>query len=285
MTNYTKINSVLPLINRAVRNEDSNLTLLSYAFDAYDLLPGSTSKKEEVQIYEVKNHKVQLCQDIETLNLVTHLSKKPSDSECNELNNCVTITSGEAQEEFNISEDNNPCAGNYAIAHKLFLDSNYYNNNYEPMKYIGNSSYVCTSCPNRFCHDCNETFSVDENKILWTSFKDGYICIWYDKRLVDEDGDYLIIDLTEVKKFLALYAELEHFRNRMYSKEQGVQSIVNDLEYKTTLWLKKARGAILKSGLNRNLIAELTTGSYNSRFFRMLPDKYRSKYEQNYNQY
>lgn len=275
MINYTKINSVLPLISKAVRQEDTNLNLLSYTLDAYRLIQGPTSMMEEVAIYEIKDHKVELCSDIKTINLVTYLNQ-PTDSNCE---NCLNIVAGESQEEYNLTDSTNPCAGNYAIAHKLYLSTDYYNQNFAPLKYVGTSSFVCSDCYNRFCHDCNETFSVDHNKVMWTSFKDGYVCVMYDKELKDDDGNFLIIDDMDVKKYLALYAELEHFRNRWYSHEEGAGSFISNLESKVNLWYNKSKGTLNKISINAPLLKEMTNGSYNARFFNMLPYNYRQRYE------
>ena len=279
MINYVKINAVLPRISNAVRQEDTNLNLLSYALNAYDLIASPVHKTESPNLYTVKDHKVQLCDDVIMINMATYMQGQPSDTECEGLNDCLNISSGTAQEEFNLTDSTNPCAGNYAISHKLFLASEYYNNNFYPLKYVGTSKFVCTQCVSRFCHDCNETFSVDENKVLWTSFKDGTICLLESKVMKDEDGDYLIIDDEDVIQYLALYAELQHFRNRMYSHEQGVISIVDRLESKMNIWYNKARSTIKKILLNPQLIGEITLNSRNNNFFKHLPDLYRDKTE------
>lgn len=281
MINYVKIDAVLPRISKAIRQEDTNLNLLSYALQGYDLIASPLHKKESPRMYTVKDHKVELCKDVIQINLATFMLTSPNQNQCEELNNCLNIQSGVAQEEYNLTDSTNPCAGNYSINHKLFLSSSFYNSNFYPMKYIGSSQYVCKSCFSRFCHECNETFSVDENKVLWTSFKDGTICLLESKVMKDEEGDYLIIDDEDVIKYLALYAELEHFRNRMYSHEQGSGQIVDRLESKVNIWYNKARSTIKKILLNPQIIGEITVNSYNNNFWRHLPDVYRDKTELN----
>lgn len=279
MTEYVKLNKVLPLISKAVRAEDSNLNLLSYALDGYNLLDSPSNTVETVKMFEVKDHKLELCNDIKTINLATYMYKNPNASECDSLTDCINITSGESQEEFNLTDSTNPCAGNYAISHKLFLNSSYYNNNFYPLKYIGTSSYVCSECLSRFCHDCNATFSVDENKVLWTSFSDGYICLWYDSVPKDEDGDFLIVNYPNVLRFLAYWAEYQHWRNRAFSKEEGTISLMDRMEMLVNRWYAKANGTINKRNLNSSLIKEIGVGGQNEKFFKMLPYNYRSKYE------
>lgn len=279
MTEYVKLNKVLPLISKAVREEDGNLSLLAYALDGYNLLDVPSQQLEEVNLFKVEDHKVQLCDKIKTINLATYMFKNPTSTECGALEGCLDIVSGESQEEFNLTESTNPCAGNYAISHKLFLATDYYNNNFEPMKYVGTSQYVCSNCANRFCHACNQTFSVDHNKVLWTSFKDGYICLWYNVVAKDEDGDFLIINDPDVLRYLAYWTELQHFRNRMYAHEEGTLSIVDRLEGKVNMWYLKAKGALNSKNLNVALISEITNNSYNAKFFNMLPYNYRSRYE------
>lgn len=268
MINYVKINNILPYVSKAVLEESSQEEILSEALRGYELLASRRQTKEQVFIYTVKDHKTELSDDTIIINSVYRTDNTLSD---------VYKKYCDCPETPEVTD--NGCVGNYAIAHKLSLDSPDFKNSFYPMKYIGISSYVCDTCVNMFCHDCNETFSVDENKVLWTSFKDGTLCVKAKVTITDEEGDYLIVDDEDVKKYLALHAELEHFRNRMYRHEQGVTGIVDRLESKSNVFYNRARSSIKKLSLNPQLIGEITNNSRNAQFFKFLPDNYRRKYD------
>lgn len=272
MISYTTINSVLPLISKSVRREDTVPNLKSYILQGYDLMPSISRNKEGILILQVKDHKAQLPKDVKNINLVTHMYNDPTADESANLTGIETRT---ITIDLSTSDETNLCVGNYILSHKLFINSDYYNNNFNPMKYIGTSKFVCTDCVNRFCHNCNNTWSIDENKVLHTSVKDGYVCIIYETR-VRVDNDFAIIDDPDVKYFLARYAELEHFRERSYSQENNAIYILDRLEAKVNTWYNKARSAILKTFLNKQLISEMLNNRYNARLYQNAPYIYRN---------
>lgn len=269
MIRYTSLESALPLVSRAVRRQLNKTEMLAWAYDGYEQLqiPGET--EPVVQLFEVKDHKVKLPMEVKEINLVTYLLNDPSEEELKELETC-NLTEEEIE---------GSCVGRYILAHKVFLESSYYNNNFFPLKYIGNAPYLCENCFNRFCHQCNETFSVDHNKILWTSFKEGSICVEYERDILDTEGYPKIVDIPEVKRYLAFYIEYEHWRNRSGESDVGANREVNNALSLMNIWYNKARGSVLLHQVDRRTISELTLNDFNARFFKMLPDNYRRKYE------
>lgn len=276
MIEYVDINAALPLVSKAVRSEDTVPNLISYMLDGWRLIYSPAHTEEGIIILEVKDHKVALPKDIKKINLATYMESNPDTGETEELtgieSRTITIDVSTTDEE------ENTCVGNYILSHRLFLLSDYFNNNYQPMKYIGTSPFVCTNCNNRFCHSCNETYSVDHNKILHTSFKDGYICLIYETE-IKKDGVYQVINNREVLYYLARYAEQEHFRDRAYSQETNAINIKDRIDREVNVWYNKARSAIKKLLINRPLLTELTTARFNARFLRDGGQVYRNRYE------
>ena len=167
------------------------------------------------------------------------------------------------------------------MGHKLYLYENFYStgcykNNFLPLVYLqGGQSFQCTVCPTRFINDISESFSVDHNKVMWTSFKDGIVCIDYDTE-VTECGDYLIVDVPEVKRYLSLYAQHEHWLNRMSSHEQGSDSKFQAIHMMLSNYYNKAYGALLLRGIDRRIISGITVDRHNVRFMRDLPELYKT---------
>lgn len=272
MINYTSINSVLPLVADSIRSEDNIPKLLSYILNGYRDIYSPVHTKEEVLLLQLKDHKTALPDSLRKINLVTYMSSDPNDDDSSNLEGIETQTV-----EINLAatEPDLQCVGNYILSHRLYLLSDYFQNNFEPMKYIGINKFVCTDCNNRFCHPCNYTYSVDENKILHSSQKEGFVCIIGESE-VKIDGVYQIIDHPHVKRYLAIFAEYQHIRNRMFSQEQGAMNIKRDLSQDLNIWYNKARTAIKAALLNRPLITELTIGRTNARFLKDAAYEYRS---------
>lgn len=260
MINYIDINAVLPSIAKTVREEDSIPNLLSYILEGYRLLDSPAHTEETVVVLEVKDHKTSLPSGIKKINFATYMSSNPTEEDESTITDVQSVTIDLAT-----STGSTECVGNYILSHRLFLLSNYFNNNFSRMKYVGTSEFVCTDCINRFCHDCSETFSVDKNRILNTSFKDGFVCLSYETE-VKRDGKFQIVDHPDIRYYLARFAELEHFRNRAYSQETNAINLMDRLEGKVSLWYAKANSALTKKLLNKSLIAELTTNRFNARF-------------------
>lgn len=160
----------------------------------------------------------------------------------------------------------------YPIYYKQFLNSTYFKNHYTPLLYKGNNSdLLCPSCPNKYSN-CQNVFSIDKNRILHTNINSGYLCIEYDTEMLDEEGNFLIIDLTEIKRYLAYYAEALHWRERAAVKEQSAANMAQDALTKAELYFKKSRGILLLSGINPQNVAAAQSDGYQK--YLKMPERY-----------
>lgn len=286
MTKYIPLSSILNFIPKGIRQEDTPDNLLSYALEYYRELKFPMQEESAIVVKPIDNHKVQLDDCIKNINVVNYLKSEPT-----------------CEEEYGVCDDNNldcePCeresAGyetrtnnicNYSLNYKLFLDSPYYNNNFFPLKYVGNTSYnlVCKDCPNRFFNYENNTFSVDKNRILWTSLQSGYLCIDYNTEIKNEDGEYLIVDEPEIKRYLAYASEYEHWRDRI-SYEVDNKNINREavVLQRANLYYLKARGVLAKKGFDANMNRAITfTETTNQKLIR-IPALYYNQYAEHYN--
>jgi hypothetical protein len=163
--------------------------------------------------------------------------------------------------------------------HEGFYNSQYFTSNFYPLAYRQGGFKYSDCCLNKHI-DCGDTFSVDENKVLWSNLKEGYICIDYETDMVN-DGTYLIIDNPIILQYLSYFAQSKHLENRSYLKEQGVAQILNNtsLNSKLSIWFNKASSYILRAGMDRRLFSEITNNRYNAKLLTFVPNNYRNKYE------
>lgn len=261
MTRYTPIESILNNFPETIRNEVGDSTLISVALEGYDLLGLPEQHETKIQFFEIVDHKVELPDDILEVDYVTYMASEPEDCDCESF----ACACGEPEALTFETRSNEIC--NYTINYKIFLDSALYNKNFKPLKYIGNSGrdVVCGKCRNRFCHNCNETFAVDKNRVLWCSLKEGFLCIEYVTRM-EQDDKLLIVNDPKIKRFLRLYTIANTLQNR--DLQEGNTKYIQYLREAETA-LKAAKGTRILRGLDANFISEIVfTQAANQKFLR-----------------
>jgi len=266
MTTYTPLNAILDrsYFPANLRKESNDDDILSYGLDAYRLLNLPLEYQRKIEVKEIINHNVELPSDIHDINLVTYLN---SDS-CvnNDSNNLMPIAHNE----------------NYNIFYKIWQDSQFYNERFLPMRNIGNSASIsCTTCNNSLLNKCSETFSITPAKSLMTSIKDGFVCLDYDAEIKDENGNFLIINTPEIKRYLGLYAQMQLWLERAAGKEEQAFSMYKELTRMTELAMRKARGIQIMKNIDIQTINKISgTETYNQKLVR-LPDLFYKKYATN----
>jgi len=262
MTRYVPIESILNNISETIRNEVGDTALISVALEGYDLLGLPEQHETKIAFYEIENNKVELPDEVLEIDYVTYMATEPEQCDCDSfLSSCSSAPEALPFE----TRSNEIC--NYTINYKIFLDSAMYQKNFKPLKYVGTvgKDVICGKCRNRFCHDCNETFSVDKNKVLWTSIQEGFLCIEYTARM-EENDRILIVDDPRVKRFLRTYAIANTLENRDLQ-----ESNTKYLQYlrQAEIALASAKGARILRGLDHNFISEIAfTQTYHQRFLR-----------------
>jgi hypothetical protein len=220
--------------------------ILSWGLDAYRMLKIPDQLKFKFQLFEIKDHQVQLPNDVKLINHVSYSSIKPTNTDCNDIELYIYDNTNDV----NPTSNQTHIVGDYAIAHKLFLDSTFYNNNIVTLFYNGvkNNLDICKTC--KVCFTCDNTYSIDINKVLWSPFKSGYLCIEYFTELKDDNEDFMIINTPEILRYISLYAQTQCFLTKASSKEEGAYQIYNNLLNQTEIAFKKAKGSELLKSIN-----------------------------------
>jgi len=250
MINYTSAQKVIPQLPAAIKENETITQLLSWIYTGYQGLEVPQANKQHCCIYDIKNHKTKLCSDVKNIISVTLYDEQQ-----------IPFTLDEYIEEDNLQNCNN----NYLIAHKLFLTSENYINSFLPMKYVGNmhTNILSKNCCNLYCNTCNNTFSIDENKLLTTNVKDGQICVVYNSHVRDDEGNMMIIDNVDVIEYLKSYVTVQHLRNRAL-REERIIGMLDRSEQNMNALYRKARGSSIMKSVNYKSLCELTTNSFNA---------------------
>lgn len=257
MTNYTSLESALRLIPRPLFEQANRLDFLSWMLDGYRELKLREENERKVKIFEVEDGKVELPQEIKEINLVSFLYRKPTNEDIYSLQSCVC----DQDETTTTTEDTNSVL-QYSLAYRMFLNSRYYNNNYIPMQYKGNSSsLLCRNCPNR-TSECQYVFTIDKDKMLYTNVTEGYICIDYDTEVVDENSIPMIPDSQDMKQYLAYYAQYRHWEERAAGKEESAPQMAERNLQKANIYFNKVKGSRNLRALDANTIASVRNDNY-----------------------
>lgn len=252
MNNFVSLRSLLTTIPRQIFNESEESDILFWFREGLRLLPSITATESKIEIFEIVDSKLQLPKYIKSINSVSYMYKEPTDSCIKSYEECV-YTEVE-------SEDLIPQVCKPQIYYKMFIDSPYYQNNYTLLKYAGqDKSLLCQNCPNLYCDNTNN-FVLTRDKMMYTNFNCGFVCINYDTEICDEFGNLMIPDIQEVHNFLQSYAIKRHLEERMFGKEEGINSMYQMYSQKSDIECNKARGVIMLRQINPNTIQSITDG-------------------------
>jgi hypothetical protein len=276
MTKYIPINAVLNYIPQGIREEDDEINLLMWVMQGLRITQISQRFERIVCLFDLKDHKLVLPDDVQEINCVSYMNKAPDEKCQAECNSCIvdpcvtakfpydpTAVLGEgiatSKCRCNICQEED-CCTHIQVNHRLFLESNFHSKNFMPLRYVGNQSKLCNNCVDSFSsNECKETYTVDIDLILTSSMQDGMLCIDY-FREPKRDGDYLIPDDEDLKRGLATYAEAMHWRNRRARKEQSTHNFYKDTIVEAETLLRKAKGKFKLRNLDVEFIKNLTFG-------------------------
>jgi hypothetical protein len=260
MTNYISLRSALAQIPKPLFTQSNESDFYNWMIDGLRLLPDIVQTEPKMQIFEIIDGKLCLPKEVKQINLVSWMYQEP----CQDDIGSFAICTSEPEAEPLDYNSTNICR--YTINYKLFLDSTYYNNNFVPLKYAGNISnpYLCKFSPNRFERHCAYMFTVDKNKVLWTSsgLPNGFLAIDYDAELLDDNDNILIPDYQEVKDYLVKYSLYKHWEERMSIKEESANQIFQKYQQEVEMAFKKAKGEILGRNLDADTVANINSGNY-----------------------
>jgi len=253
MKNYVPIDRILLNIPKPIRENAEDIDLLGYALDAYNLLDIVDRNEEVLKIIKVDKFKAKIPSDAKEINLVTYFTSSDDllEPECkpSSIDELTTMSSQTSME--------------------IFVSSALYQSKFFPLKFKGNSSNVCCSCPT-LQGSCPQYFSIDKNKNIVTSFETGYICLFYSRPMKDASGNYLIYDYPEVISYLAYSAAFQHAQDRMWRHEEGAVGLYERYMDLTDTWWKKSTGVIRLRNLDSTLIRSITfTNTPNQRLMRL----------------
>lgn len=262
---YTSIKSALRFIPRPLFQQSNEHDFLSWMLDGYRLLDLPSTVENTVKIYEIIDGKLELPLELKEINSIMYLDKEPTQEDLYSLQACVCNPESNANSE----DTNNPCQ--YTLAYRQFLNSPYYKNNYLPLLYKGNGEMLCSDCINKKVR-CNNYFTIDKNRMLHTNILTGYLCIDYSREMKSDTGEFLIVDLTEIKQYLAYYAMAKHWEERAMIKEQSAANLYQDALTKAEIYLKKSRSILIMRGISPHDISAAQYDGYQN--YLKIPEKY-----------
>ena len=259
MKTFVQLRSLLDSVPSALLEEDSEAAFMDRFVDGLKLLPNTIRYQEKVDVFEVIDGKVILPKNLKQINAVYWQSTDPSSNCISELESCCEEP-----------QDINDQVCRPMINFKLWLDSVYFKETFEVLKYVGTDKSLISNNCDCLNSSCAQTFVVTPQKIMYLSIEDGFICVKYEVPLCDDKNELLIPDSQILNEYLVSYAIAKHWENRMFTKESQAYSFYKEYNQKQALLFRQAKGALLLAEVNVQDLMEL-----NGQFLKyiQLPEK------------
>jgi len=239
MKTFVKLRSLLDSIPASLLEEDSEASFMDRFQDGLKLLPSTIQYEPKIDLFEIIDGRVQLPKYVKQINNVYWQSKDPSDECVSELETACAES---------LDQNDNICRP--TITYKMWLDSPYFNQTFEVLRYAGtDKSLIANNCE-CFTSRCSESFVVTPQKTMYLTIDEGFICVNYDSPICDEKGEILIPDNQLLNEFLVAYAISKHWENRMFTKETQAFNFYKEYNQKQALLLRQAKGNLLMREVN-----------------------------------
>lgn len=218
-----------------------------------------TNYERQVCTLIVKDHRTELPKDLKYIEAIAHLNGSVDEVvnhirntsierniERDDDNNVVTTTTVTT---IDVPTDIPNIDYIQRIQHlgvinnyKLFLESPVFSKNFQILRLTNrafSNGLHCSSCPN-LNSNCQDFYTVNPTRTLYTSIKDGVLCLSY-LRFAKVDGSYVIPDDPDIKKALAAYLKYRYWEDRMYEDPRMVNMYkMSQTEYEQLM--AKAKG-------------------------------------------
>jgi len=249
---YVPLDQVLNYIPRSIRDEEMNdARLKSYMLMGLRTINPDLDYRYKVALVEVENHRACLPEDLRKIEVITSFSHNINPYDLTDVQKCTCT-------------DEEPTTSNCKITlnHAMFLASAAFQQTYL-LSYIGqNVEMFCRDCPNIINRSCGESFSIDENNNILTSFEVGVLCVSYKAFVATADNKFMIPDNEKLKRALALFAEHQHLGDRVNLHEEGIFRVWQTKGIMAEMAMKAARGSLILSGTNADRISNVVKDSY-----------------------
>lgn len=278
--NYKPLRHVLNYVPVSYRREEDDVDQWkSWALQCLRKVNMHQRYVYDVALIDINNHKGQLPAGIKKISSIKVLYRDPTDGELASLNSCIaydsykdvledtdpttcetgekttttttvteTLPGGAEQTTINEKSVYSPSQQCCSLNVKLFVQSEYYNNCFKPMRFIGTTGadYFTKTCfdvvHDQYRRNDYWEFSLSEDGCLLTEFKTGSVCIEYTRELKDND-EFLAPDHPEqLWSAMAHYGMAHYWLNRTGYKEQGAMSMYKEHLAISSNYLREAKG-------------------------------------------
>jgi len=234
--NYVSIRSIFPYIT-IPRTEWSEDLAIEYAAQAYNTALGirSSTYDAKVALIKIDNYKGKLPKGYRKIESVAYMWDQPTISEVKGFDETTSTT-----------YTDNPLTDpdyTYNAEHISRIQSQGIVNNYNlytglwgaileqknftilrPLADPFTQHRHCTWCPN-LQSTCDDTYTLTKDGSIVTSIDSGYLCICYLSEPMDEDGELLILDDSDLQNALATYVMFKLWETKMHLHEQNAYNI------------------------------------------------------------
>lgn len=118
-----------------------------------------------------------------------------------------------------------------------------------PLDRYKSKFYLCEYSPS-LLRTCNDSFSPNPDGTITTTFEEGKVLYAYRKYPRDENGDFLIPDIPEIKRAIKAYLFMSYWQKLSFKDDQGAHGKYKDYAREWELAAANARGRQILSDAN-----------------------------------
>lgn len=229
---YVPIETVLNRVPKKVIDELGPERCLSEALFAYRELAIKDRVATYYTILEVTNFTVEVPAEIKSINRVWKTSTEKTSTICQD------------------SETTEDCIEKLNECQDCFEGE---------LDYIGNVNNMIN---NRYenCSNCTHKYSIDHNRIITTSFKDGLLLLSVNAEIL-EDDKYLILNKPTLIRYLSLMIQIKYWLEMTLEKESNSLSMYRQLMQEADILQRRFKGNQKLSAIKMSNMEEISGAS------------------------
>lgn len=258
---YKKIDHVLTYIPQSFQRElNDSEQWKSWALQYLRTVPQSQRFMKDFTCLPFTNHRLELPKGLKRIIDIRILTKDPTTEEVEAIQSCVVYDTYKKE---TVSTEPSYSELGCAVYHQMFLQSDYYNNCWTPMRYHGvtGKDYFTSSCWSAMKGtNCSVGFSITVEGCALIDEKDGYICLEYETEVKDIKGNFLVPEQPQhLWQAMAHYGISQFFLQKS-SLEPRFYSLSTEEQNKARIFMKEAKGIYRQQNLSFSIQSEIQSG-------------------------
>lgn len=273
---YTSLEKIFTFLPKSLGMSDDDV--IEFAAQAMDALNIHQVYEKKVCLVKVVDHQASLPKDFKYIELVTYMYNQPTEAERDQIITSFSKTKeqvGDTLVTTVSSMTTEPLPSMYNLDHilriqhqgvlnnyQLWVDSDYFVNNFKPLRLVNKSkatTFHCVNSPNLYCESV-DYYQINMNGQIITSVKEGYLSVFYLAKSRNDRNYFKIPDDFDVLTAIAAYIKYKHMEEQAFRTQKGYRASYQDELVRWEMLSAKVKGKYILSEVTTDLIENFANG-------------------------